>query len=103
MRRIKGVFLRNPFLSYAIVGAVLQSLVYAFDVQYDDRGARSLLFWAAQLFGLLSWVVNEVIFLAGGGRAIPLQLLIVIATSIVLGLAIDAVIRRARRHRHDRI
>jgi hypothetical protein len=89
--------LAHGFLLYALIGAILQLLVYVLAIQYDEQGPRSLIYWAAQVFGLLFWLVNEFIFLLRSGRSIPLQFFVSVFASLAIGLALDAVIQKARR------
>ena len=89
--------LAHAFLLYALIGAILQVLVYVLAIQYDEQGARSLIYWAAQIFGLLFWLVNEFIFLLRSGRPIPLQFFVSVLASIAIGLVLDTVIQKARR------
>ena len=81
-----------------MLGCVFQLLVYFYKIQYDDSGVRSLFFWTAQVFGILFWLVNELIFLLHNGKAIPFQFAISVSASIGLGFSLDRLIQC--RHRN---
>lgn len=95
-KRIKALI--GPFLAYATIGVALQIFVYMYEIQYDDDGLRGVVFWAAQLFGILFWAVNELFLLLHHGRAFAFQFAISIFFSIGLALLLDTAVRRLRRH-----
>jgi len=90
------VVARHPATTFALLGLAAWGALAALGIEYDADGLRGSLYWVAELFRAPFWAVGEVLFMLGGGKAIPGQIPLTIVLGLGLCLLIDAGIRMMR-------
>jgi hypothetical protein len=88
------LILRNPFLTYSIIGLILVFFVHFTDALYDSGGVKGGLFWLSQLFLIPFWLCRELLMSFSGGVGAFWQF--IVATGFQLGICAfaDILVRR---------
>jgi len=89
-----GLVLRNPFLTYALVGALFAAMVYFVNAQYDAGGFKGALFWLSQIFLLPFLACRELLLTLSGGIGAGWQVAVSAVFQLGFCLLADLALRR---------